>query len=120
MDFEVLNNRHVMRILLVKDDKKLTGLIFNADGYFDKSWSHRDLLDKIKSSVGAQNFEPLQDLYFFFLPPPIPVERAVLDRLRQMMRLNCVDFLQVRDRARDFEQLVVRPGGEAEFLDGLP
>ena len=26
--------------------------IFNADGYFDKSRSHRDLLDKIKSLIG--------------------------------------------------------------------
>lgn len=53
------------------------------------------------------------------LTPELPVQRAVLDRLGDVLRQELIGSRQIGDGAGDFQELVVGAGGDVELLHGL-
>ena len=52
-------------------------------------------------------------------PKVRPVERAILNRLRDMTRLDAFACGEVGDRSRNLQDAVVRSRGKAQSIDGV-
>ena len=57
--------------------------------------------------------DPITQITRFPLSPERPIQSPVLDRFRDVLGLNSLRPLQIGNRTRDFEDTVVRPGGQA-------